>query len=74
MLSSMNKRILAAVLWFFAGWYGWAIAAEFLGLPAVIGPMLGAAAAALIAGDPFHAIWTERASTVKTDAIVSEAG
>jgi hypothetical protein len=69
----MNKRILAAVLWFFAAWYGWAIVAEFIGLPALIGPMLGIAAAALIAGDPFHAIWTERARPVKSDAIVSEA-
>jgi hypothetical protein len=68
----MNKRILAAVLWFFAGWYGWAILAEFLGMTAFLGPVIGAAAAMLVAGDPFHAIWTTRATSTQRESVGTE--
>jgi hypothetical protein len=53
----MVKRILAAFLWFYAGWYGGALLASFLGLNPALGPIIGAAAAALIVGDPRQLIW-----------------
>jgi hypothetical protein len=53
----MKKRALAAVLWFYAGWYAGAMIAEFLGLSPALGPIIGTAAAALIAGDPRGLIW-----------------
>jgi hypothetical protein len=56
----MTKRILAAVLWFYTGWYAGAILADFLAISPMLGPIVGAAAAALIAGDPRRIIWTVR--------------
>jgi hypothetical protein len=56
----MTKRILAAFLWFYAGWYGGALIAEFVGVSPLLGPILGAAAAGLIVGDPRRMIWTSR--------------
>ena len=54
----MKKRVAAAFLWFYAGWYAAAILAEFLGVSALIGPVIGAAVAGVFAGDPFGVIWT----------------
>jgi hypothetical protein len=54
----MKKRMFAAVLWFYAGWYGGALLAELIGLSAVLGPIVGAAAAFVFAGDPRGIIWT----------------
>jgi hypothetical protein len=59
----MTKRILATLLWFYAGWYAGALIADFLGVTPMLGPIVGAAAAALIAGDPRRIIWTARAGT-----------
>jgi hypothetical protein len=57
----MKKRILAVFLWFYAGWYCGAILASFFGISPMLGPIIGAAAAALIAGDPRGIIWNRRA-------------
>lgn len=57
---AMLKRVLAALLWFYAGWYGGAILANLLGISAMLGPIVGAAAAALVAGDPRRIIWTAK--------------
>jgi hypothetical protein len=56
----MKKRILATFLWFYAGWYAGAILAEMLGVSQLLGPIVGMAAAALVAGDPRRIIWTSR--------------
>ena len=53
----MTKRILAAVLWFFAGWYLGAFIAFMVGVPDLLGPVLGFASAAVFAGDPLGVIW-----------------
>jgi hypothetical protein len=53
----MAKRILSAALWFYTGWYAGAMIAFHLGISEAIGPLLGAAAAALFAGDPRGLIW-----------------
>lgn len=60
-MRGMTKRVLAAMLWFYTGWYAGAILAEFVGVSPVLGPLIGAAAAGLIAGDPRRIIWTARA-------------
>ena len=59
----MKKRIAAAFLWFYTGWYGGAILADLLGVSPMLGPIIGAAAAALIVGDPRRIIWTARSVT-----------
>jgi hypothetical protein len=56
----MTKRLLATLLWFYTGWYAGALLADFLGLNPLLGPIIGAAAAAVIAGDPRRIIWTAR--------------
>jgi hypothetical protein len=68
MLAGMKKRVLAGCLWFYASWYGWAILAEFTGLPEVVGPILGVAAAVLFAGDPLGRIWTRSEAPVRVAA------
>jgi hypothetical protein len=60
MLRLMKKRVLAAFLWFYAFWYVGAMIAELAGLSVALGPILGTAAAALIAGDPRGLIWRQR--------------
>jgi hypothetical protein len=60
-----RKRIAAAVLWFFAGWYAAAFAAFLLGAPDVLGPIVGLALAAIFAGDPLGRIWTPREAPVE---------
>jgi hypothetical protein len=59
-LRSMKKRTLAALLWFYAAWYAGAMVAHFAGISEAFGPILGATAAAIVAGDPRHLIWNRR--------------
>ena len=63
-MPAMTKRVLAAMLWFYAGWYAGAIIAEFIGVSPFLGPLIGAAAAGLIAGDPRRIIWKRPATPV----------
>ena len=67
-MPTMTKRVLAAMLWFYTGWYAGAMIAAYLGVSPLLGPLLGAAAAGLIAGDPRRIIWTPRAGTPATAA------
>ena len=62
----MTKRVLAAILWFYAGWYAGAMIAEFIGVSPLLGPLIGAAAAGLIAGDPRRIIWKSHATASMT--------
>jgi hypothetical protein len=57
-LHVMKKRVLAGLLWFYATWYAWNVLAAFLGLPELAGPVVAAAVAMLLAGDPFGRIWS----------------
>ena len=59
----MKKRIAAAFLWFYTGWYGGAIIADFIGVSPLLGPILGAALAALIVGDPRRIIWSAQTAS-----------
>jgi hypothetical protein len=71
----MAKRILAAFLWFYAGWYGGNLIADFLGLSLVLGPLIGAAAAFLIVGDPRRLIWSARsiAPSIAANSVFAQA-
>jgi hypothetical protein len=48
----VKKRAFAALLWFYTAWYAGAMVAHVLGLSPALGPILGTAAAAIVAGDP----------------------
>ena len=63
MVGGMTKRILSAFLWFYTGWYAGAMIAHFAGVSELIGPVIGAAAAALFAGDPRGLIWKPQVDT-----------
>ncbi len=60
MLQPMSKRVFAAILWFYTGWYAGAMLATLVGLSTVIGPIIGAAAAGLFIGHARRTIWTKR--------------
>ena len=59
-LLAMKKRIVAAILWFNAAWFMGAALAFAMGLSPALAPILAIAAAAIIAVDPRHLIWTGR--------------
>lgn len=71
MVDSMKKRAAAALLWFYTGWYAGAFVAHILGISESIGPIIGATAAALVAGDPRHIIWTARPVSKPADTTLS---
>lgn len=58
----MKKRVAASLLWFYCSWWAWAMIAALTGLPALAGPVIGAAVAALVGVDPFEKIWPRPAS------------
>lgn len=58
----MKTRCLAAILWFYTGWFVGASLAFLLGLSPVLGPIVATAAAAIIAGDPRRIIWRPAAA------------
>ena len=56
----MKKRATATVLWFFTGWFVGAFVAFAAGLSPLFAPILAVAAAAFVARDPRHMIWTSQ--------------
>jgi len=68
----MKKRIFAAFLWFYTGWYGGALLADFIGVSPFLGPIIGAAAAAMIAGDPRRIVWTARSMAPRAPVAAPE--
>lgn len=57
----MKKRVISALLWFYAGWTFGAMIASVFALNAALGPLIGVVAAALLVGDPRRIIWASRA-------------
>lgn len=70
----MKKRIVVALLWFYAAWVAWAMVAQLTGFSELAGPVLGAAAAAFFAGDPLHRIWTRAPERVEAPAPTTPIG
>ena len=64
----MKKRVAAALLWFYTGWVAGSLLTMVIGVSPVLGPILGIAAAALVAGDPRRVIWA-RSAAEQTRAI-----
>ena len=62
----MKKRVLSAFLWFYCGWYAGAMIAHVAGVSPLLGPIIGAAAAFLIAGDPRGIIWHPKQASTAT--------
>jgi len=54
----MSKRLIATSLGFFVGWVGGAFFAFVSGMPAILAPVVGTMAAALVYRDPRGWIWT----------------
>lgn len=53
----MNKRNVATVLWFMAGWTAGAAIAVILGLPTLLGAVVAVAAAVIVRRDPVGRLW-----------------
>ncbi len=64
-VTGMKKRVFAALIWFYTGWYAGAMIADVVGIAPLLGPILGTAVAALIAGDPRGVIWSPRSDRVR---------
>ena len=54
----MKKRALAAVLWFLAAAYLWNVVATITGISTAPAILVGGVVALIVAGDPFHRIWS----------------
>ena len=52
------KRLLAAALWLYAVWYAGSLVSAILGVPDLIGPVVGIAAGVIVGVDPRHLIWS----------------
>ena len=69
----MTKRVVAAFLWFYTGWYAGAMIAAYLGISPVVGPIVGAAAAGLCVGDPLRIMWSRPARSAEAQAVPEAA-
>ena len=72
-LTAMTKRVVAAFLWFYTGWYAGAMIAAFIGINPAIGPIVGVAAAGLVIVDPRQMFWARPAQAVVAPAGVEAA-
>jgi hypothetical protein len=58
----MNKRNLASLLWFFAGWSGGGLLVGLMSLPAILAFAPGVALAILVRTDLAGFLWTRSAT------------
>jgi|GEM_PF-2327288 hypothetical protein len=58
MIRSMNKRNLASILWFLAGWSGGGLFFGLMGLPAILAFVPGIVLAVLIRLEPAKPLWS----------------
>jgi hypothetical protein len=68
----MTKRVVAAFLWFYTGWYAGAMIAAFIGINPAIGPIIGVAAAGLVVVDPRRMFWARPADAVAVTPTAAE--
>ncbi|MEO5703852.1 MAG: hypothetical protein ABIZ52_00220 [Candidatus Limnocylindrales bacterium] len=57
----MNKRNLASILWFVAGWQGGALLVGLLGLPTLLAFAPGIVMAVVVRWDPTGIFWSRSA-------------
>ena len=70
----MTKRIIAAVVWFYAGWYLGAELAMVLSLSPLLGPILGGAAAIFIVTSPGRIMWHTRSRVPHSSTLHAASG
>jgi len=68
----MNKRNLATVLWFLAGWSCGSLLAGLYGYPTYLGLLVAIPAAALIRWDPLGTLWSKPKYPVVPRRVVGE--
>ena len=68
------KRFATAALWFYAFWYLGSMIAGLLGVPDLIGPILGPAAGIIVGVDPGRAIWARANATPPVTAGAAATG
>lgn len=50
----MGKRVVSAVLWLFVISWAWNYVALLIDVPVILGPVIGAVVAFVVAADPFR--------------------
>ena len=55
------KRFVAATLWLYAFWYIGSTISVIMGMPDLLGPVLGIAAGLIVGIDPRRVIWRRTA-------------
>jgi hypothetical protein len=71
----MQKRALAAALWFASVWFTYEVVWSLTGLPRVLGPLLAATIAAVVTVDPTGWFWSRSTSSrVSTPLIPAISG
>ena len=65
----MTKRIVAALLWFYTGWYLGAEIAYGLSLDPALGPVMGMAAAAVLVYNPGGVLWRSTRARQQSSAV-----
>ena len=68
----MSKRLLSGAAWFVVIPWVWNYAAWMLGVPEVLGPIMGAAIGLFVVVDPWRLIWTRPPEPNRTPALVGE--
>jgi hypothetical protein len=64
----MKKRLLVSGLWFFAGWCVGSLLAFALAVSALLGPILGIGAAAVVFIDPYNLLWAPSETRTRSQA------
>ena len=59
------KRLVAGMLWFYAFWTLGSVVSSVLGIPDLLGPIVGVAAGLIIGLDPRHVIWRKPSAAVE---------
>jgi hypothetical protein len=70
----MDKRLVAAPLWFISIWLAYGLVAYFLGIPHEGGAVLGALLAAFVWMDPTGAIWGAPKRTAQSSSPATSLG
>jgi hypothetical protein len=67
------RRVAATFLWFYSFWYLGSMVAALVGVPDLLGPVLGIAAGVVVGVDPRRLIWARTAARTAASAASSAA-